>query len=81
MLICFIHVCATLSPFSHVRLCATLSTTACQAPVSMGFSRQEYWSMLPCPPPGNLTNAGTEPTSRMSPERAGRFFTTSTTTQ
>ena len=47
-------------------------TLACKAPLSMGFSRQEYWSGLPCPPPGDLTNPGTEPAS---PILAGRFFT------
>ena len=52
-----------LSPFSCVRLCATLWTIALQAPLSMGFSRQEYWSGLPCPPPGDLSNLGTEPGS------------------
>ena len=41
------HACM-LSCFSHVRLCATLWTTTCQAPLSMGFSRQEYWSGLSC---------------------------------
>ena len=51
-------------------------TVACQAPLSMGFSRQEYWSGLPCPPPGDLSDPGTEPTSLMSPSLAGRFFTT-----
>ena len=40
-----------LSHFSHVWLCVTLWTIACQAPLSMGFSRQEYWSGLPFPPP------------------------------
>ena len=40
--------------FSHVQLFATLWTLACKAPLSMGFSRQEYWSGLPCPPPGEL---------------------------
>ena len=40
-----------LSHFSHVWLCETLWTIACQAPLSLGFSRQEYWSVLPCPPP------------------------------
>ena len=40
------------SHFSHVQLCVTLWTVACQAPLSMGFSRHEYWSGLPCPPPG-----------------------------
>ena len=41
-----------LSPFSRVQLCATRWTVAHQAPLSMGGSRQEYWSGLPCPPPG-----------------------------
>ena len=43
-----------LSRFSHVRLFVTLWTVACQAPLSMGFSRQEYWNALPYPPPGDL---------------------------
>ena len=59
--------------------CATLWTVALQAPLSMGFSWQEYWSGLPCPPPGDLPNPGIEPTSLMSPALAGGFFTTSTT--
>ena len=41
----------------------TLWTVACQAPLSMGFSRQEYWSELPCSPPGNLPNLGIKPVS------------------
>ena len=52
-----------LSRFSHVQLCATLWTVAHQAPLSMGFSRQEYWSGLPCPSPGGLPNSRTEPVS------------------
>ena len=48
-------------------------TVPCQAPLPMGFSRQEYWSGLPFPSPGDLPNPGIEPTS---PELAGRFFTT-----
>ena len=40
---------------------------ACQAPLSMGFSRQEYWNEFPCPPPGDLPNPGIEPTSAVSP--------------
>ena len=47
--------------FSRVQLFATLWTVAHQAPPSMGFSRQEYWSGLPFPSPGNLTNPGIEP--------------------
>ena len=46
-----------LSRFSHVRLFATLWTVARQASLSMGFSRQEYWSGLPCPPLGDLDQA------------------------
>ena len=45
----------------------------------MGFSRQGYWSGLPCPSPGALPNPGIKPTSLMSPALAGRFFTTSAT--
>ena len=48
---------------SHVRLFVTPWTVARQAPLSMGFSRQEHWSGLPCPPPGDLPKPGTEPTS------------------
>ena len=61
-----------LSWFSRVWLFATLWTVACQAPLSMGFSRQEYWRELPFPPP----DPGIQPTSLMSPALAGRFFTT-----
>ena len=67
------------SMLSHVRLFATLWTIACQAPLSMGFSRQECWSRLPCPPPGDLPHPGTEPTTFISPASVGRFFTTRTT--
>ena len=56
-----------------------LWTVARQAPLSMGFSRQQYWSGLSCPPPGNLPDPGIEPRSLMSPALAGRFFTTSAT--
>ena len=50
-----------------------------QAPLSMGFSRQEYWSVLPFPSPGDLPDPGIEPASFMSPTVTGRFFTTSAT--
>ena len=50
-----------------------------QTPPSMGFCSQEYWSGLPCPPPGDLLDPGIEPLSLTSPALAGRFFTTSTT--
>ena len=46
--------------FSRVRLFAILLTVALQAPLTMGFSRQEYWSGLLCPPPGDLPNPGIE---------------------
>ena len=68
-----------LSRFSHVCLFATLWTVALQAPLSMGFSRQEYWSGLPCPPPGDRPNPGIIPTSLMSLALAGEFFHTSST--
>ena len=57
----------------------TLWTITHQAPLSMGFPRQEYWSGLPFPSPGNLSDPGIESASVMSPTMAGRFFTTSTT--
>ena len=63
-----------LSHFTHVQLFATPWTTACQAPLSMGFSRQEYWSGLPCSPPGDLPNPGINPASLLSPALAGRFL-------
>ena len=51
-------------------------TVAHQAPLSMGFSRQEYWSALPFPPPGDLLDLRIEPMSLESPALAGGFFTT-----
>ena len=57
----------------RVWLFATLWTAARQAPLSMGFSRQEYWSGLPCPPPGNLPNPGIKPVTLMSPALIGGF--------
>ena len=68
-----------LSHFSCVQFCPILWTVAHQAPLSMGFYRQEYWSGSPCPPPGDLPNPGIEPVSLMSPALAGGFFTTSAT--
>ena len=55
-----------LSHFSHVWLFETLWTVAHQAPLSMGFSRQGYWSGLPCLPPGDLPDPGIEPVSHVS---------------
>ena len=63
---------------SHVRLFATPWTLVCQAPLSMEFSRQEYWNGLPFPSPGDLTDPGTELESLLSPALAGGFFNTST---
>ena len=68
-----------LSCFSRVQLFLPPWTVARQAPLSMGFSRQEYWSGLPVLPPGDLPDSGTEPESLMSPALAGRFFTTNAT--
>ena len=62
-----------LSCFSHVRLFATPWTVALQAPLSMGFSRQEDWSGLPCPPAGDLPDLGIE--RHVAPILADRFFT------
>ena len=64
-----------LSRFSPVQLFVTLCTAYHQAPLSMGFSRQEYWSGLLCLPPGDLPDPGIEPMSLMSLALAGRFFT------
>ena len=58
------------------QLFVTLWTEALQAPLSMGFSRQEHWSGLPCPPPEDLPDPGTQ---SASPALVGRLFTTSTT--
>ena len=73
-------VCAQLT--SHVQLFAAPWTAAHQAPPSMGFSRQEHWTGLPCPSSGDLPNidvgdTGIEPASPTSPALAGGFFTTS----
>ena len=65
-----------LSHFSRVQLFVTLWTIAHQAPLSMRFSRQEYWSGLPCPPPGDLPDPGMETVSLVSPALAGGLFTT-----
>ena len=64
---------------SCVQLSEILWTVACQAPLSMGFSRQEHWSGLPCPPPGDPPDPGIEPASLISPVLGGELFTTSAT--
>ena len=61
---------------SHVLLFVTPWTAAHQAPLSMRVSKQEYWSGLPFPPPGDLPDPGTEPLSPTCSALAGRFFTT-----
>ena len=65
--------------FSCVQLFVMPGTVLRQASLSMEFSRQEYWSRLPCPPPGDLPNPGIEPQSLTSPALTGWFFTTSAT--
>ena len=79
--------CANSNCANSLQSCLTLySPMDCsQTPLSMGFSRQEYWSGLPCPPPGHLPNSGIKRikpvslASLMSPALAGRFFNTSAT--
>ena len=61
---------------NHVLLFETPETVAHQTPLSMGFSRQEYWSGLAFPTPGDLLNPRIKPTSLVSPALAGGFFTT-----
>ena len=65
-----------LNRFSRVRLFVTPWTVAHQAPLSMGFSRQEHWSGLLYPPLGDLPHPGIESVSPVSPALAGRLFTT-----
>ena len=61
---------------SWVQLFVTPWTVTCQTPLFMGFSKQDYWSGLPFPPPGDFPDSGIKP---MSPILAGRFFTNCTT--
>ena len=63
-----------LSHFSHVWFFATLWTIAHKAPLSMGFSRQKYWSGLSCLSPEDLLDTGIKPVSLVCPSLAGRFF-------
>ena len=64
---CYVLNACLLSCLSHIQLFVTLWTIALQAPLSMGFSRQEYWSGFPCPPPGDRPNPGMEPVSPAAP--------------
>ena len=75
LLLLYVYVCV----LSRVSLQPHGLYIAFQAPLSVGFSRQEYWSGLSFPPPRDLPNPGTKPTSLTSPALAGRFFTTSIT--
>ena len=68
-----------LTCFSCFLVFATLWIIVHQAPLSMGFSRQEYWSGLSCLPPGDPPDLGIKPASLTSPALAGKFFTTSPT--
>ena len=68
-----------LSLFSHVRLFVTPMDYTLPGSYVHGFSRQEYWSRLLCPPPGHLPDPGIEPASLMSSAFASRFSTTSAT--
>ena len=74
-----VRVCACVCAHLCTTLCDPMDYTVCKAPLSIGFPRQEYWSGLPFPSPGDLPDPGIEPMSLMSPASAGRFFTTSTT--
>ena len=66
-----------LSHFSHVQLFVTLWTVSRQAPLTMGLSRQEYWSGLPCPPPGDLLDPGIQPESPGEGRQALHHWATS----
>ena len=68
-----------LSRVSCFSLCVTPWIVTCQAPLSVEFSKQEYWSGLPFPPPGDLPGPGIKPMSLVSPALTDRFFTTNTT--
>ena len=69
-------VCVCVCACACAQSCLTSWTVARQVPLSMGFSRQEYWSGLPLPPAGNFPNPETEPVSLSSPTLAGGFFST-----
>ena len=70
---------SSVQSLSHVRLFSTPWTVTYQALLSMGFSRQEYWSGLPFPSPGDLPDPEIEPMSVLFPTLAGGFFTIGTT--
>ena len=68
-------ICVCVCVLSHIQLFVTLWTVADQAPLSVGFSRQESWSGLTFPSPGDLPDPGTKPKYLMSPALAGGLFT------
>ena len=78
MLLLSMRVCI-LNHFRRIQLFVTLWTVVLKALLSMGFSRQEYWSGLPCLPPGDLPCPGIKPASPTSPALADGFFTTGAT--
>ena len=75
---CDVCVAVAVCFLTHAQLFVTPRIVAHQAPLSMKFSKQEYWSGLPFPPPDDLSNSGIKPESPESPALAGRFFITST---
>ena len=79
MYVYYTHICVCVCVCVRARSVTQLCLTLCDplAPLFLGFSRQEYWSRLPCPPLGDCPNPGIEPLSLMFPALAGRFFTTS----
>ena len=80
LLLCVcVCVCVCIQLLSWVWLFATPWTEACQAPQSMGFSRQKYWNGLPFPSPGDLSDPGIKAESPPSPELGDGFLSTSTT--
>ena len=83
-IVCNYFLCSMLCLVSQscLTLCKSMNYIAHQAPLSMGFSRQEYWSELPCPPPGDFPKPGIEPRSRtlqadaLPPEPPGKSMNT-----
>ena len=71
----YLSICVCMLSHSAIRLFSTPWPVAHQVPLSTEFSKQEFWSKLPFPPPGDLPNSGMEPVSPASPELAGGFFT------
>ena len=76
MVSCGNSLCYPVAHSVHAQSCPTPQTVACQVPLSMGFPKQESWSGLPPPSPGDAPDTGIKPSSPASPALAGRFFTT-----